>query len=174
MNKKDASKKLCWLLRHAQPLSKEIDSEGFVSIAKLIEISEITLEQIDSIVEEDKKNRYEIRGDQIRARYGHNKDFDIVKVSANPPPTIFHGTSNENLGNILNFGLIPGERRHVHLTTLRQSALEAGKRKSKIPIILTIDSEKAFENGISFYEEEDFVWLADYIASKYIIGISTF
>lgn len=174
MNKKDASKKLCWLLRHAPALAKEIDPAGFVSIGKLIEISGITKEQIQSIVKEDKKNRYEIMGDVIRACYGHNAKINIVKIPAKPSEKLYHGTATEFLGSIFEHGLRAGQRRHVHLSSSLDAAQAAGKRKSKKPLVLTIDSEKAFKDGINFYEEEGFVWLTDSIPPNYIIKITSF
>lgn len=59
-------------------------------------------------------------------------------------------------------------RQYVHLSNYIESAIIVGKRRASTPIILVINSTRAFENGCNFYKEPSDIWLSDYIEPQYI------
>jgi len=60
------------------------------------------------------------------------------------------------------------DRQYVHLSETKDMAVLVGKRRDNDPVILVIDSKKAYEDGIKFYKELNGVWLSDFIDSKYL------
>ena len=150
------SKFLSGLLRHfPQSFGIQVDKDGW---ADLNEVSKVIANRygvgrdvIDLIVKFDPKGRFDVRDGKIRARYGHTIDVETdwgqIPVSR-IPPKLYHGTSPENLQSILERGLLPMKRKEVHLSESIEEALEVGKRYSRTPIILEIDTGKLVKAGI--------------------------
>ena len=44
------------------------------------------------------------------------------------------------------------KRKYVHLSKIREEALQVGRRKSKNPIVFTVEAKGAYEQGITFYD----------------------
>jgi len=57
-------------------------------------------------------------------------------------------------------------RQYVHLSPSREVALEVGRRKSKNPVLLVINTEEAVKKGSHFFEGNDNVVLADQIGTR--------
>ena len=71
------------------------------------------------------------------------------------------------LSKIIENGLLPMSRQHVHLSDSENTALKVGQRHGK-PIVLTIDSGKMFKDGIHFFLSENNVWLTETVPVGYI------
>lgn len=171
------SKEISYALRHAPwEYELELDSKGFVPVEQLINaINEsgnydrpITISDLEHIIEISDKKRHEIQGDKIRALYGHSIPMHISKDLIVPPDVLYHGTTHKALDAILNDGLKPMGRQYVHLSIDTDTAIQVGKRRDNNPIILKIDADKAYHEGVRFYKGNDKVVLADYISSSYI------
>ncbi len=171
------SKEVSYALRHAPwEYELELNREGFVPIGQLINaINEsgnysrpITVEDLEHIIEISDKKRHEIQGDKIRALYGHSIPMHISKDLLVPPDILYHGTTHKTLDSILRAGLKPMGRQYVHLSIDTDTAVQVGKRRDIVPVILVIDAHKAHTDGISFYKGNDKVILADYVSAKYI------
>lgn len=85
----------------------------------------------------------------------------------------YHGTTHKALNAILNDGLKPMSRQYVHMSFDIDTAVQVGKRRDDVPIILVIIANRAYVDGINFYKGNNKVVLADYIPAKYIIVKST-
>ena len=81
---------------------------------------------------------------------------------------MYHGTARRFLPMIMQKGLLPMQRQYVHLSSDEETALKVGSRRDKHPIILKINAQEAYLDGIHFYEGNEQVWLADPIPMKYI------
>jgi len=117
-------------------------------------------------VKNQRKRRFEIKNDRIRALYGHS----VLKISykeSEPPEFLYHGTSRKNVKKILKEGLKPMKRRYVHLSLSKEEALKVGKRHDRNPQILLILSKKAYKNRIKFYKAGN-VYLSEYIPPEFI------
>ena len=68
-------------------------------------------------------------------------------------------------------GLIKKERQYVHLSKDIETASIVGKRHGDL-VILEVDSESMFNDGIKFYLSKNNVWLCDYVKVEYIKEIS--
>lgn len=172
------SKEISYALRHAPwEYELELDSEGFVPVEQLINaINEssnydrpITISDLEHIIEISDKKRHEIKGDKIRALYGHSIPMHISKEVIVPPDILYHGTTHKALDSILCTGLKPMGRQYVHLSINTDIAMQVGRRRDRSPVLLKIDSAAAYKDGVVFYEGNDKVVLADSVPKQYII-----
>lgn len=167
------SKFLSGLLRHyPEKFGIKLDKNGFTDIRRVLfvlkeryGIDEITLK---ALVHLDKKGRFEIVGDRIRAKYGHTVPVNHKwSDSDSIPPILYHGTSTKNLESILQKGLLPMKRREVHLSETFEDAIEVGRRYSENPAILIIDAKKMIEEGYEI-RKKGRVYTTDFVPPKYI------
>lgn len=165
-------------LRHVpEKFNLTLSAEGWVAVSDLINSLENFEKKWEGLTKDDLlqmdaqsgKKRFEIKGDRIRALYGHStKETQITYQPITPPDTLYHGTSNEAAELIKKEGLKPMGRQYVHLSDKIETAAILGKRKEKQPVLLIIDAKRAFEDGIKFFHGNDNTWLAEPIPSTYI------
>ncbi|NOU71701.1 RNA 2'-phosphotransferase [Paenibacillus sp. LMG 31458] len=146
--------------------------DGSCAIADLLEIlrvqtkwSELKVSDIEEVVARCEKQRFEINGDRIRARYGHSHD-KVSYPMAVPPLVLYHGTNVQAAPLILKQGLRPMKRQYVHLSEGLHFATLAGKRRGGL-VILAIDTVKASQAGVVFYYAGNEVWLADAVPAEF-------
>jgi len=159
------------LLRH-DPEDLQIDKEGYVSVEKLINKTDINKEGLDWIVNNNNKKRfsYNSDGSKIRANQGHNGKLKVVIKMDEAPriENLYHGTAAENVESIMKSGLIPGKRTHVHLSKDEETAQQVGSRHSKNVVILKIDSARMRGDGVKIWLSKNEVHLTDFVDPKYI------
>ncbi len=169
------SKTISHALRHSPTdYGLNLDKNGYILLDYLLvglqkhsrKYQNITIEDIEYVVDNDEKGRYEIKDNKIRALYGHS--FKIEKERIVPPDKLYHGTTREAFKEILTNGLQPMNRQFVHLSVDIETAKNVALRHSDDIIILEINSKNAFEDGIGFYEGNELTYLADEIPIKYI------
>ena len=117
------------------------------------------------------KPRFEMGDGRIRARYGHSLPDKIVRVPAEPPTLLFHGTTPEAARSILRQGLRPMRRQYVHLSVDEATARQVGARRTTSPMILIVRAADAHAAGVRFYPGEDTIWLADQVPSAFITAL---
>ncbi|MNO19255.1 RNA 2'-phosphotransferase [compost metagenome] len=118
----------------------------------------ITEEDIYQVVRNSEKQRFAIEGERIKARYGHSH-AKLTYEPGTPPDVLYHGTHQAALPAILKEGLLPMGRQYVHLSEGIHFASLAGSRRGKL-VLLTVDTVKAAELGVTFYYAGNEVWLA--------------
>jgi hypothetical protein len=64
--------------------------------------------------------------------------------------------------------LNPIDRKNVHLSGSIEKAIEAGKVRTEIPLLLRIDGKKAREDDVKIYHAGKDVYITDRIDAKYI------
>lgn len=170
MNK---SKQISYILRH-DPSGLHMDKFGWVSVVDLLKKTNLTKDELDSIVKYNNKQRfaYSEDGSKIRARQGHSVKVDVELKQTTPPEKLFHGTATKNIDSIfidsiLRTGLNKGNRLYVHLSADLNTAKQVGSRHGK-PVIFEVDSSKMNSDGILFYLSENGVWLTDFVDKKYL------
>src|SRR5690349_6470035 len=96
------SKKLSWLLRHgAREMGLVMDSAGFALIGEVLRMTGLSREELDEVVAENNKSRYEVRGKQVRAVQGHSLEGTPVTLDGLErswdevlgDELLYHGTS---------------------------------------------------------------------------------
>lgn len=172
------SKTMSYALRHApDEFNIKLNNNGWTNLNLFLEalrshhktFKDITLEDILDVVKNDEKGRYEVSNGNIRAVYGHSTKDKILKKSTKPPKYLYHGTTSNFSKIILTEGLKPKQRQYVHLSQDIETATNVGLRRTNNPVILQVNSQEAFNNGVKFYKETNGIWLADYIPAKYLI-----
>lgn len=175
-HKKKTSKFLSYVLRHHPELiNLNLDENGWANIDELItklkrdSYQGLTFEELNEIVETNDKKRFIFNEDKtrIRANQGHSIDINLALIPKQPPEFLYHGTAQSNIDSIFEKGIEKRNRQHVHLSQDKETATKVGMRHGK-PVILTIDTEKMFDDGIEFYLSENNVWLTDFVDIKYI------
>ncbi|MCD0454448.1 RNA 2'-phosphotransferase [Chryseobacterium sp. LC2016-27] len=175
-HKKRISKFLSYVLRHHPELiNLNLDENGWANVEELITRSKrdphegISFEELDEIVETNDKKRFIFNEDKtrIRANQGYSIDIDLALIPQKPPEFLYHGTAQSNIDSIFEKGIEKRNRKHVHLSQDIETATKVGMRHGK-PIILTINTEKMFNDGIEFYLSENNVWLTDFVDIQYI------
>ncbi len=164
-------------LRHRpEHYGLELDRDGWVAVEALAralagrgaEWRDLSGQEIRAMVATAAKQRYEISGDLIRARYGHSLPDRIEGVPAVPPDLLYHGTTPEALPKIRSEGLKPMRRHYVHLSPDPETAALVGERRSAIPVVIEVRAGQAHAEGLTFYRGNDSVWLSDPIPASYL------
>ncbi len=171
------SRKVSYILRHEPWLYElELNDEGWVPVNELLsalqlirrEWVNITENDLIMMIQQSSKQRHELKNGKIRALYGHSTPDKLLKLPAEPPEILYHGTTPKIALIIAKEGLKPMGRQYVHLSVDTETALQVGQRKCLKSVLLTIKAKEAFQNNVNFYKGNDHVWLADNIAAKYI------
>lgn len=177
MNFVKTGKKISYALRHnPEKYGLILDKEGFVKIEDLLfglekgENIKLTLDDIKNIMDNTDKIRYEIVGEKIRATYGHSK-VKVIKNKIVPPKFLYHGTSHKAYEKIKEEGIKPMNRQFVHLSEDIETAIKVGKRRDKNPVIIKIDAQKAYEEGVNFYEGNDTTYISEMIIPCYFFNV---
>ena len=177
INYLELSKEISYALRHAPwEYELEMDESGWVSVEQLLNAltenskwDNVTEADLNYIINNSDKKRHEIVDGKIRAIYGHSIPQKIMNESAEPPKILYHGTAVSFIESIIKSGLLPKKRQYVHLSVDIETANQVGRRRDNNPVILVIDAETAWKDGILFYKGNDKVLLADIVLAKYII-----
>ncbi len=169
------SKFLSLVLRHrAQDFGLTPDAEGFVPFDALLPLvqkqfgSHVGPAEISQVVENSRPKRFEVHNGLIRATYGHSLQTPITYPPVAPPPILYHGTHAGALESIRRDGLRSMKRQYVHLSTTVERAEEVARRRTPVPIILTVRAEQAYAAGIIFHSPELQHYLAEHIPPEFI------
>jgi putative RNA 2'-phosphotransferase len=167
------SKFLSYWLRHAPDAGGlTLDSSGWAvveSVRASLSREGVDPSLLERIVAESDKQRFELSSDgtRIRARQGHSVPVDLEWPIATPPQHLYHGTIGEFLGKILEEGLKPMGRHHVHLSPDREIATRVGARRGEA-VILTVAAGEMARQGAIFRLSTNGVWLADAVPPSFI------
>ncbi len=171
------SKTIAHALRHRPWLYElELDSEGWTAVGPLLEVlrrrqpawRKLTRNDLQQMIAQSHKRRFEMAGGRIRALYGHSVPCHFRYVPASPPEVLYHGTAPVAARRILVDGLLPMKRRYVHLSVDVATAAEVGRRKTARPVVLRVRAGQASREGVCFYEGNEQVWLADRVPARYV------
>jgi len=172
--KRNLSTFMTKILRHSpQEFGILLDEEGYCELDDLLIAigsqdywNDVKFSDFEKIVEECKKQRFNIEGTKIRANYGHSYKRISYKEGT-PPECLIHGTNEGVLDKIFKEGLKKMGREYVHLSEGEHFATLAGKRRGDV-VLLTIDTTAARKEEVKFYYAGNEVWLADFIPAKFL------
>ena len=177
LNTKQLSKTVSHALRHAPGrYGLELDEQGWVSVEDLLnalrprrrEWKNLSETDLITMMDNAKKQRFELEDDKIRAYYGHSVPKPIQRTPTEPPHILYHGTAPDTAAIILEEGLKSMNRQHVHLSTDQETARMVGVRRTAQPVILEIQALEAHRAGIAFFMGNEDVWLAEDIPPDFI------
>lgn len=167
---------LSGLLRHfPSEYDLHVAENGFADYTEVLDITEnkynISSTQLLAIVRMDEKGRYEVKGDSIRAVYGHSLDWVSIEENGNDdvPNTLYHGTAPRHQEAIQAEGIQPQGRNQVHLSKQRQDAVEVGHRHSNSErvIVFEVDAEQLVEDGYDVSTTNEEVFTVDEVPPSY-------
>ena len=164
------SKHLSLVLRHdPASVGLTLDGAGWADVDKLLPAMKLTREQLEEVVRDNNKKRFEFSPDgaKIRASQGHSVDVDLGYEEQTPPKTLYHGTSKSLLDTLIVEGLKKMQRHHVHLSVDVPTALTVAKRRPGAPMVLEVWADRMHADGHKFYLSTNGVWLTDHVPSKY-------
>jgi putative RNA 2'-phosphotransferase len=121
-----------------------------------------------AIVETDPKGRYEVRGNTIRATYGHTVEIELDLPTDNIPDALYFPCDPEQTENLLDVGISPGGRAHVHLSASIRTAAEAGHVHFSLPTILEVDTAQMNAAGETIWHAGITVYLTENVPAQYI------
>lgn len=160
-------------LRHfPDDLGLAMNQHGWVGVDVLVDAMMTRYkwankEKLFSIIESDEKGRYEIKGNKIRARYGHSVDIDL-DYDMNTIPKLFYGASREEVDILLEKGIKPMKQRYVHLSTSTEKAIEVARIHTEDPVLLVINAEQAQKDGVNILKATENIVLTDEIPPQYL------
>lgn len=168
MNKRQIriSKFLSLVLRHKpERIGLQLDAAGWASVDELIRLAKdagtsMTRQDVEAVVAGNDKQRFALspKRDRIRASQGHSIDIDLGLEARVPPDRLFHGTATRFLSSILEHGLEPQSRQHVHLSVDVATAVRVGQRHGR-PVVLEVSAAAMASAGQEFFCSDNGVWL---------------
>jgi putative RNA 2'-phosphotransferase len=151
------SRFLSYLLRHRpKEYALDFDRYGFADFAQVFDFvqerfPEATEAELRGVIDEGEKKRFELRGDKVRATYGHSFAVDLGLEPVEPPAKLYYGTARDLAQSIIRGGLKPRDRRYVHLSASLEEAEAVGKRRDPAPVVITVDTAAARQADVAFY-----------------------
>ena len=172
---KQTSKFLSLVLRHDPGrIGIELDDTGWTNVDTLLTQMgqhglKLNLDELQNVVANNDKQRFEFSDDKlrIRARQGHSVTVELDHPEAIPPEFLFHGTPQQAVASILETGLKPMQRHHVHLHQDPSLATSVGGRRGK-PVLLRVRALEMSSHNLVFYLTPNEVWLVDSVPPNFI------
>jgi putative RNA 2'-phosphotransferase len=169
------SRRLSYVLRHRpDSIGVALDGSGWVDVADLLAALashglRLTRAELDDVVRLSEKQRFafDATGSRIRANQGHSVPVDLQLVPLQPPPELYHGTSERFIAAIMREGLTPRGRHHVHLSGDVETAHRVGARR-RSPVVLRVDAAAMAAEGTRFYRTANGVWLVDTVPPRHL------
>jgi putative RNA 2'-phosphotransferase len=151
------SKRLSFWLRHRPDAAGLVlDAEGWTDVdAVLVALARQGmvggLDRLWGMVGRNDKQRFEFTPDESRnrARQGHSVAVHLDWPAQVPPELLYHGTVERFLPAILQEGLRPMKRHHVHLSPDLATAARVGARRGA-PVVLAVSALRLHRSGTMF------------------------
>lgn len=176
MDEKKVSKFLSLVLRHKpEEIGIELDKNGWTDVKTLLHKMQahgmnVNMTLLRAVVANNDKKRFsfDLYETKIRANQGHSTDeVNLEFEKRTPPETLYHGTSNNHLTEIMkSSGLKKMKRHHVHLSDNVNTATSVGSRYGK-PVIIEVNALQMHLDGFDFFQSANGVWLTDNVDKKY-------
>lgn len=167
------SRWMAYVLRHNPArYGLESDRHGFVDFEAFLSIArrrypDVTPDQLKALIDEGARQRFELLGSRIRARYGHSIPVEPPGEPVEPPERLYHGTDAAHRDRVMAEGLQPVDRRMVHLSVTVEDAISVTSRRTPEPVILRIAAKEAHRVGVTFYAE-GVVYLTANVAPQFL------
>ena len=169
-------KTITWLLRHGAIEEKvPINEEGFININNLINwlkkknIS-LQLEDINKIVAADKKSRYLVKDNMIRANQGHSMKLKIqMDKFEQKNSQLVHATYYNNMESIEKSGLKSMSRNDVHLINIDSKNNKFKMIRQDTDLYVFVNG-----NGLDLKESTNGVILTSFVPPKNLITVPAY
>jgi len=165
------------VLRHfPHRFGLEVDKNGWIDFEEFVKVVRKKFKWanrwlIKAVIYSDYKERYEIKNNKIRAKYGHSIDVELNDYPIAEEDVLYYGTGEEEAQRMLEVGIKPVNQTFVHLSTTIEKSEEVARIRSNKPMIIEIDAKKAREDGVRIIKANKFIALAKEIPPKYIKNV---
>lgn len=168
----ELSQQMNQALCHA-PEQYQVDmhQDGSVEVTDLAKALNTSESVIHKIVDEDSSGHYAVVNGRVWATEGHSIPITIELDSVDSPGTIYHGTTASKVGTIREWGIVPGSRLFVHLSSDEKIALSAARQHKNIPVVLSIDGNAMQAAGLKFYKTLNDVILTQYVPWSFVTSV---
>lgn len=112
----------------------------------------------------------EIDNNYIRAKF--RDSLPNQNQTQNPPKLLYTCVRRKAYPMVFEKGIFPMGFNEVVLSSMPDMAKRIGKRKDSLPVLLTVQTQKAIEQGIMFYEAGETLFLAESIPANSFTGPS--
>jgi putative RNA 2'-phosphotransferase len=167
------SKLIAYIVQHRpDEFGLALDEEGFVSLKELQQAiteegwSYVRRSHIIEAIYAGDRARFELKDDRIRDALFNQISYEPVS----PSKILYQGARRRAYPHILQKGLAPMGHAYVLLATSPELATRMGRRRDPDPIIVEIQAQRAYENGVIFYQANPLIYLANHIPPSYITG----
>lgn len=165
------SRRFAHALRHApEAYGLTLTEDGSVDLAEFAAAMETRPEVVLDIVAQDAKGRYIVGNGRIWAAQGHSRTVNVPMEQVQHPGVLFHGTLAKWVPSILDQGLLPMTRQHVHLTKDLDAAYVSGARRKDAPAVLSIDGNQLATRHTVLRSEND-VYLTELVPAELILSV---
>jgi uncharacterized protein len=169
------SKFLSLILRHnPDKIGLVLDEHGWAEVDELLaKINRFgfSLDRagLEEVVAQNNKQRFTFNADgqKIRASQGHSIPVDLELQPLSPPEVLYHGSASRFLSSILEKGLLPGSRTHVHLSKDMETARAVGKRHGS-PVIFQVQARQMEAEGYPFFLSANGIWLTATVSPRFL------
>jgi putative RNA 2'-phosphotransferase len=176
---KKKSQRLSWLLRHgANETGLAMDAGGFAPVVDVLAQVHMTRAELDDVIRENNKSRYELSADgaRVRACQGHSMEgtpvtregLEATWIVVASDDVIFHGTNVIAARSILAEGIDAQARTHVHLA--ESEGATVGKR-ANVDVLLAVSPAKMRAAGLAIWRAPNGVLLARHVPKDAIVDV---
>ncbi len=165
------------LLRHfADKYGLDVDRRGWVDLEHYVKALRnrqkrfhwLRRYHMDALIATDKKGRYQMEGNHIRATYGHSIEVDLDLPTEDIPDVLYIPTTDKEAELLLEGGIKPSDRTYVHLSEEYDSAVGAGVVRTENPVILKVDTKEAIEAGETIMKAGKGVYITKRVEPEYL------
>jgi putative RNA 2'-phosphotransferase len=154
-----------------------LDDDGFADLDELTvafrfnryDWALLERSELEAAVRSTDPDRFEMRDNKVRARYGHSIRHVLPGEPRTPPEILFHGTPTGVLPIILKHGLSPMNRAFVHLTSNQDYADQVVNAKGG-GVVLRVRTKDVSVAGFEFFQANSHVWLVRELPAECIIS----
>ena len=151
------------------------DRDGFIKIKEFLKavreeerLKYFRRSDLDEILITVSNSPIEIKNNYIRAK--HHGNLPGHDPAQTLPKLLYTCVRRKAYSFVLNIGIFPMGFTHVILSSKPEMAEKMGRRKDRMPVLLTIQTGKALEKGTLFYEAGDTLFLAETILTGCFAG----
>ena len=151
------------------------DQKGFVRIKDLLKaISEepgwgyVRRSHIHEVLMTSPDNPFIIEDERIKAATRHNAASRAAGVV--PPKLLYHCVRRKAYPVVCRKGIIPMGAHQVFLATTAEMALRIGRRRDPKPVLLTVQAQRAFEEGVTFSKQGERIYVVDHVPLGFFSG----
>ena len=169
-------RRMAGILRHfPEKFDLDMDLNGWVDIREMVEALRdrdrrmhwLRPHHIRAVSETCTKGRYDVRGDMVRATYAHTVEIELDLPTDDIPELLYFPCSAEESIVLIEHGIKPGDRKHVHLSKTITAAANAGYIHNNRPRIVEVDCIQMEANGDTIYHAGTTVYLTEEVEARY-------